>query len=110
MYYTYNNDSTADYAATWTPSLNSNGSGTYALYVYIPNNHATTTHAVYRIRHNGNDEYITLNQYNISNDWGYLGSFYFNAQGNEYLYLTNLTGESYHSTLVGFDAAKWVKQ
>lgn len=109
MYYVNNTQNGAYDYAIWTPSL-SGGSGTYAVYVYVPNNYANTTNAVYSIYHNGTLNVYVINQSANPNSWALLGSYYFAASGGEYVKLTDYTGETSSSKYVAFDAIKWVKQ
>jgi len=94
----------------WTPNLASTGPGNYAVYVYIPWYVTKTTNARYLIFHNGLSETCIINQANYSDQWVYLGTFYFAANGNEYIRLGDLTYESSLTKYVMFDAIKWVKQ
>ena len=110
MFWTYNNQWTIDNYAIWQPNLSSGGAGTYAVYVYIPNNYATTTNATYTVFHNGITDTRTVNQAIYFNQWVSLGSFYFSANGNEYVQLVDKTGEAAITKMIGFDAVKWVKQ
>ena len=109
MYYVNNTQNAVYDYAFWTPSL-SGGSGTYAVYVYVPNNYANTTNAVYSIYHNGTNDVHVVNQSANPNSWALLGSYYFAASGGEYVKLTDYTGETSKSKYVAFDAIKWVKQ
>jgi hypothetical protein len=110
FYYTRNSDTahgSFNYA-TWTPNLPS--AGTYGVYVYVPNSsYASTTFAYYGVVHNGTTEYRSINQ-NSTSGWVYLGDFYFNASGSEYIFLTDVTLASINTEWVAFDAIKWVKR
>lgn len=108
MYWTYNAQSTVENYAKWFPPLTE--AGNYKVYVYIPNNYASTTNACYTIYHNGVTDTRHVNQAIYSNQWIYLGTFYFSASGSEYVKLVDATGESYATKMVGFDAVKWVKE
>jgi hypothetical protein len=110
MYYTRNNQNTVTNYGIWQPNLSGGGAGTYAVSVYVPNNFADTTNAVYTIFHNGTTDARTINQAIRFNEWVQLGSFFFSASGNEYVRLTDQTGEPGLSKRIGFDAVKWVKQ
>lgn len=110
MFWTYNNQWTIDNYAIWQPNLSNGGAGTYVVYVYIPNNYATTTNATYTVFHNGITDTRTVNQAIYFNQWVSLGSFYFSANGNEYVQLVDKTGEAAITKMIGFDAVKWVKQ
>jgi GH25 family lysozyme M1 (1,4-beta-N-acetylmuramidase) len=108
MWWTYNGYSSIDNYGVWKPSLTS--SGTYAVYVFIPNNHASTKNAIYTIYHNGQSGTRWVRQYDFSDTWVLLGYFYFSTAGNEYVKLVDMTYESYATTQVGFDAARWVRR
>jgi hypothetical protein len=110
MFWTYNNQSTIDNYSRWQPNLSTGGAGTYAVYVYIPNNYANTTNATYTIFHNGAVDTRAINQNIYYNQWVLLGSFYFSANGSEYVQLVDKTGETAVTKMIGFDAVKWVKQ
>ena len=109
MFWTYNNQYTIDNYAKWQPNLSTGGPGTYAVYAYIPNNYATTTNATYTIFHNGVTDTKIINQNIYYNEWVLLGSFYFSANGSEYVQLVDKTGETAVTKMIGFDAMKWVK-
>ena len=110
IFWTQNNQWTIDNYAKWQPNLSSSGVGTYAVYVYVPNNYATTMNATYTIYHNGVTDTSYVNQNIYSNQWVLLGSYYFSASGNEYVQLVDKTGETALTKRIGFDAVKWVKQ
>ncbi len=109
MWWTYVNGSTTSNYVRWTPSLPS--AGTYQVYAFIPNNHATSQQARYRIYHAGSNHYATVNQNAYYDAWVSLGSYYFNDSGTEYVELTDATGEAGSTgRKIGFDAVKFVKQ
>jgi hypothetical protein len=109
MWYTYVNGTVQSNYARWKPTLPS--AGTYAVYAFIPNNHATSQQAKYRIYHNGANNYATVNQNVYYDAWVSLGSHYFSANGTEYVELSDATGEAASSyRKIGFDAVKFVKQ
>ena len=107
MYYTYVNGTTKSNYARWKPSLP--GSGYYTVYAFIPNNHATSQQAQYRIYHNGSNNYSTVNQSIYYDQWVSLGRHYFSDNGTEYVELSDATGESGSTgRKIGFDAVKFV--
>ncbi|MBD3305661.1 hypothetical protein GF339_04720 [candidate division KSB3 bacterium] len=93
----------ARHTARWTPTLPR--PGVYRLYAYIPKDHSTTTHAQYNIFANGVISIITLNQSLFADEWVLLGAVTFAADGNEYVELRDLTGESGRE--IAFDAIMW---
>ncbi len=108
MWYTYVNGSTKSNYAQWKPSLP--GAGTYTVYVYVPNNYATSQQAQYRIYHNGTNNYATVNQNAYYSAWVSLGAHYFSGNGTEYVELSDATGEAASTyRMIGFDAVKFVK-
>lgn len=110
MWYTYVNGTTQSNYARWQPSLAGAGAGNYTVYAYIPSNYATSQQAKYRIYHNGSNNYFTVNQNSYYNAWVSLGTYYFSANGTEYVELADATGEAAStSRMVGFDAIKLVK-
>ena len=102
IYWTWNAQTTAENHARWRPNLP--GAGTYAVSVYVPNDHAYTTAANYTIFHNGVADTRVVNQNIFSNVWVGLGDFFFSASGGEYVELADKTGEAYATTQIGFDA------
>ncbi|HEX6292352.1 MAG TPA: SpoIID/LytB domain-containing protein [Herpetosiphonaceae bacterium] len=109
MWWTYSNVSTVSNYGRWKPSL-STGAGNYAVEVFIPNNYASSKSARYRIYHNGANNYATVDQSIYYNQWVPVGTFYFAANGTEYVELTDATGECVTCTYVGFDAVRFTKQ
>jgi hypothetical protein len=109
MWWTYSDVSTVTNYARWKPSL-STGAGNYAVEVFIPNNYASSKTAKYRVYHNGANHYATVDQSIYYNQWVFLGTFSFAANGSEYVELTDATGECLKCTYVGFDAMRFTKQ
>jgi len=105
-YWTYNSDSTLYNYGQWTPQLP--GAGNYNVYTFIPKERADTQNAQYRIRHNGQDVRVAVNQSIYFDQWVSLGTHYFSGLGNEYVYLDDVTGEVYASRKIAFDAVKFV--
>jgi hypothetical protein len=94
--------------AEWRPFLPE--AGQWEVWVYIPENHATTTNARYNIVHlDGRDE-VSVKQNDYSNEWVLLGT-YSCEPGRGYVRLSDVTGEQALGTplMVGFDAVCWTK-
>jgi hypothetical protein len=106
IYWTYNSTSQLYNYAKWTPQLP--GAGNYEVLVYIPRDRADTKSARYAIHHNGVDNSASVNQSIYFDKWVSIGTYYFAASGNEYVYLNDVTGEPYASRKIGFDAVKFV--
>lgn len=98
---------TDDVTAKWL--LNPASSGRWEVYVYIPET-ATTAQATYTIDHNNQATSVTIDQGTYHNYWVSLGTFDFAGQSEEYITLSNNTGEPTGTVLVAFDAVgiKWV--
>ncbi len=83
--------------------------GYYDVYAYIPKNSLATTAAVYRVFHNNQlSGGILVDQSAYSNDWVYLGSFYFLPGKPQYITLTNVTGEPTATREVMLDAMMFI--
>ena len=108
MWYTYATDDPTDNYGVWT--LKVRDAQNYEVYAYIPENNATTHQAKYRIHHNGKDDWVTINQNDISAQFVSLGTYDFSAGGDQYIRLDDSTGEDYNTykRKVGFDAVKLV--
>lgn len=108
MWYTYATDDPTDNYGVWT--LNVADAGNYEVYAYVPENNATTHQAKYRIRHNGKETVVTVNQEAISAQFTSLGTHDFSAGGDQWVRLDDSTGEDYatYKRKVGFDAVKLV--
>jgi hypothetical protein len=85
----------------WRPSLPT--AGTWEVWAYIPQNHATTTYARYQVVHADGQTEVPVNQAGYANNWAILGSYRFEP-GQGYVRLTNFTGEFGRPRMVGFDA------
>ena len=106
MIWTYNNDfARSNYNwARWYPSLSA---GRYEVFVYIPSRNATTTSARYWVSHRDGFSLKVVNQLGYSDQWVSLGTYWFRGSSSDYVSLADVTGESYLSRIVGFDAVKW---
>jgi len=105
-WYTWNNGKTsADINwGQWTATLPF--AGPYRVCAYIPPNHAYTKSARYRVSHAQGESTVVVNQQPIAG-WTDLGACTFNA-GVASVYLGDITGEADATTLIGYDAMKWV--
>lgn len=81
--------------ARWKPTTTL-APGVYAILIRVPAVHATSEGAIYYIVHNGITNQVTLNQAvypnaSIPDGWVYIGKYYFNGAGSEYVQLGNRT-------------------
>lgn len=106
MLWTYASAETEANWAEWRPALPS--AGRWEVWVYIPEQYATTAQARYRIIHAEGRAEVVINQNNFHNEWVRLGAYRFEP-GKGYLRLSDVTGERRRGIMVGFDAARWVK-
>lgn len=90
----------------WQPNLPA--AGQYEVQVFIPDQHATTRQARYRLVHADGQSEVMINQDSIANKWVRLGSFRF-VPGQSSLRLSDVTGESQQGVMIAFDAARWVR-
>jgi len=107
-YWTYNSDAQVYNFAKWVPQLPQ--SGDYEVYAHIPRQRADTENAHYKIYHNGQEDSHWVNQSIYFDQWVSLGTYYFAADGSEYVYLDDVTSEPYASRKIGFDAIKFVSK
>jgi murein DD-endopeptidase MepM/ murein hydrolase activator NlpD len=93
--------------------------GLYAVYVRIPSIRATTEGAIYTLRHSGESDTVVVNQavfpniYYVTDGWVYIGKYTFQADGSEYIELTNRTQDetaTVSNLFVGVDAVRFVFQ
>jgi hypothetical protein len=91
--------------AKWSPALTAGGR--YEVFVYMPYWYTTTASASYVISYQGGVATRTVNQSLYNNEWVSLGTYTFNGNSNDYVYLSDITGETYVSRIIGFDAMKW---
>jgi hypothetical protein len=104
-YWTYNSDAQVYNYAKWIPQLPQ--AGDYEVFAFIPRQRADTKSARYRIHHNGMDHAAVVDQSIHFDAWVSLGTYYFAAGGDEYVYLDDVTGEPYAAYKIGFDAVKF---
>lgn len=107
MYWTWNSQSRVYNWAKWFPHTSA---GNWEVYVYIASKYFGSYSARYAIFHGGSRDDRVLDQNPYSNQWVSLGSYYFAGGGNEYVYLTDATGEAFGTRYVGFDAVKFVRR
>jgi len=89
----------------WYPTL---APGGYEVFVYIPERYTTSTVARYWIKHRDGFTLRVVNQSANGNRWVSLGTYTFNGDGEEYVSLATPTYEGQRSSLLAFDAVKWV--
>lgn len=105
--WTQNNDvQRPDYNfARWYPTLTARR---YELFVYIPDRFSTTRSAKYSISHRDGLAAVTIDQTAYSNQWVSLGTYVFTGSPGDYVGLSDVTGETVLSTILAFDAVKFV--
>lgn len=91
--------------ARWFPTLQARR---YEVFVYIPERYSTTSSANYWVVHSGNYTKVVVNQSANGGKWVSLGTYSFRANGQEYVSLNDITGESPVTSLIAFDAVKFV--
>ena len=106
-YWTENNTFTAPYYnwARWFPRLPR--AGNYEVAVYLPAGVGTTRNARYWIAHAGTFHFRALNQAAYANQWVALGTYYFSANGSEYVSLADVTYEPFLATALAVDAVRF---
>ncbi|OGO05453.1 MAG: hypothetical protein A2Y73_00440 [Chloroflexi bacterium RBG_13_56_8] len=108
LYWTWNSYSTQYHWGKWFPYVPT--AGNWEAYVYIPSRYHGTKHATYTIYHNGTSNSTVINQNIYYNQWVSLGTYYFAGGAGEYVFLNDVTGETYGTRFVGFDAVKFVRR
>ncbi len=105
--WTQNNDvQRPDYNfARWYPTLTARS---YEVFAYIPDRFSTTRRARYTISHRDGLTSITIDQTLTSNAWVSLGTFPFTGTPGDYVGLTDITGEPVLTTVIAFDAVRFV--
>jgi hypothetical protein len=91
--------------ARWYPSL---AAGRYEVFVFIPERYTTTANARYWISYAGGYALRVVNQSANGDRWVSLGTYWFNGGNDEYVSLSDATGEWRHTRLIAFDAVKWL--
>jgi hypothetical protein len=104
--WTWNNDwQRTDYNwARWFPFLSP---GRYEVFVYIPERYSTTSSARYLVAHADGYTSRLVDQSTNGDRWVSLGTYNFNGSNEEYVSLTDATGEARRTRLIAFDAVKW---
>ena len=107
-------------SAIWRPNLPREGA--YQVQVYIPDHPAyawpcgglklswDTNHALYTVKHRDGVTSYEVDQAPLSNAWVNVGTYYFSKGTDDYVTLSDLTGEPAMSRYVNFDSVKftWV--
>lgn len=104
MFWTYVNGNNVDSWGEWQANL---AGGNYEIFVFIPNNYATTTSAKYIVYYNGGNTTKSVSQNSYYNAWVSLGTYNFTSGASRRLRLTDATGETNYSLRVAFDAVKF---
>jgi hypothetical protein len=92
--------------ARWYPSLRANSR--YEVFVYIPERYTTTTAAKYWVAHREGVTSVIVNQSTNGNKWVSLGTYTFQGTNADYVSLNDITGEQRITTLIAYDAMKFV--
>jgi hypothetical protein len=105
--WTKNNDwARPDYNwARWYPHLSA---GLYQVLVFIPERYTTTASARYWVSHANGYTPRTVDQSANGDRWVSLGTYWFNGASDEYVSLSDVTGETRVTRIIAFDAVKWV--
>jgi hypothetical protein len=92
----------------WRPNLPA--AGQWQVWVFVPEQHASTTYARYTVVHADGRTEAAVNQGANKNNWVLLGTFRFNEKGG-YVRLTDVTGELSETAplMIGFDAICWTR-
>lgn len=107
LYWTQNNDwARPNYNwGRWYPTLSA---GRYEVFVYIPDRYTTSANARYWISHAAGFTQRLVNQSGYSDQWVSLGTYTFRGDNRDYVSLADVTGETYLSRLLAWDAMKFV--
>jgi RHS repeat-associated protein len=93
--------------ADWKPTLPL--AGYYYVDAFIPSGGATTSGARYQVHHNGQRDDVVISQLAVNGSWRRLESFYFAADGSEYVRLTDVVPEQNElGSQVGYDAVRFI--
>jgi hypothetical protein len=79
-----------DYFAVWRPNIIH--SGIYRIEVFIPNESAVTTNAMYKIYHSEGTDVVSVNQSSNGGQWVNLGEYLFSHDNCCYVYLGDAVG------------------
>lgn len=91
----------------WTPDLDE--PGMYEVLIYVPPLRSTTNSARYMIQHEGAQDTVVVAQRDHRKEWVSLGEYAFSARGEEFVRLSDVTGEATDSTTIGFDVVRLVR-
>lgn len=80
----------------------------YEVLVYIPTVRATTRSAPYWVRHSGGYTQVWVDQSANQGKWVSLGTYWFGYSSGLFISLSDVTGETYGTTAVAFDAVALV--
>lgn len=84
--------------------------GDYELWAYSPTGFGESVQARYEIRHDATEELVIGDQAAHAGGWISLGTFNFAAGGDQWIMLTDNSGEPYNgpndNTMIAFDAVK----
>ncbi len=107
--WTQNNDTPRDNYnwGRWYPALSP---GRYEVFVYIPEQYASTTQARYWVSHRDGFTLRTINQAAYSASWVSLGTYTFQGNRSDYVSLSDITYEPYLSKKLAWDAVKWERR
>jgi len=106
LYWTWNNDVKRFNWGKWSPNIPT--AGNWEVQAYVADRYFGTTQATYEIMHSGMRDRRTVNQAGYRNQWVSLGTYRFSGGGDEYVLLSDMTGEPYGTRYVGFDAVRFV--
>lgn len=118
--YTARVTDTATCSAQWNLPAQAGTGGDYQVYAHVisyslalPEGYVSTQGVTYTIRHAGQADTAILNQWAFTNTghtspWVYLGTYFFNRNGGEYVSVSNLTYDHDAERYVLADAVKFV--
>lgn len=106
--WTWNRATQYTHWAKWFPHITSPGN--YEVYAYIASRFFGSKSARYQVYHNGQRHDKIVNQNNYYDQWVSLGTYVFSGGPNEYVFMTNATGEGNGTRYVGYDAVKFVRR
>ncbi|GEM_PF-769676 len=106
IFWTYVNGDVVGNWAEWRPGLLQ--CGFYQVSVFVPRDNATTQSARYEVYHADDTEVVVVRQIDYYDEWVSLGTYRFGGSAEEYVRLTDATGEDPNTLRqIGFDAMKW---
>ena len=108
LYWTWNSDVKQYNWGKWLPFIPT--AGNWEVQAFIGDRYFETTSAAYEIVHNGVRDRRTIDQSRFPNQWVSLGTYYFAGGGDEYVFLSDVTGESYATRYVGLDAVRFISE